>query len=127
METKMLDISPEKIVVFRQTALRRRAQEKVEIERRKEEAWAVARRASILLKSQFQATRVVVFGSLVHDDCFTRWSDVDIAAWGIAPEDTFRAIGAVMDMDAPIDVNLVDVNTCRPSILEMIKEQGVDL
>ena len=123
----MLDISPEKIAVFRKTAQRRREREREEIERRKEKAWAAARRATTLLKEQFHATRVVVFGSLVHDGCFTRWSDVDIAAWGIAPEDTFRAIGAVMDMESPLDVNLVDVSTCRPSILEMIKEEGVDL
>ncbi|MBL7163818.1 MAG: nucleotidyltransferase domain-containing protein [Anaerolineales bacterium] len=123
----MLDISPEKIAVFRKTAQRRRERERGEIERRKEKAWAAARRAATLLKEQFCATRVVVFGSLVHDGCFTRWSDVDIAAWGIAPEETFRAIGAVMDMESPLDVNLVDVSTCRPSILEMIKEEGVDL
>lgn len=123
----MLDIPPEKIEVFRQTAQRRREREKEDIARRKERAWAAARHAATLLKDQFQATRVVVFGSLVHDGFFTRWSDVDIAAWGIDPEDTFRAIGAVMDMEAPLDVNLVDVNTCRPSILERIKEEGVDL
>jgi len=123
----MLDISPEQIEVFRRTALRRLEREKGEIERRKEKAWATARLAATILREQFQATRVVVFGSLVHDGCFTRWSDVDIAAWGIASEDTFRAIGAVMDMESSIDVNLVDVNTCRPSILEMIDEEGVDL
>lgn len=123
----MLLVSPEKMAVFRQTARRLREQEIEEIERRKETAWAVARRAAAMLKEQYQATRVVVFGSLVHEGCFTRWSDVDIAAWGIAPEDTFRAIGAVMDMESPLDVNLVDVNTCRPSILEMILEEGIEL
>lgn len=127
METKKLLVSPEKMAVFRQTARRLREQEIEEIERRKETAWAVARRAAAMLKEQYQATRVVVFGSLVHEGCFTRWSDVDIAAWGIAPEDTFRAIGAVMDMESPLDVNLVDVNTCRPSILEMILEEGIEL
>lgn len=123
----MLDISPEKIAVYRETALRRLEREKGDIERRKEEAWAAARRAAIMLREQYHATRVVVFGSLVHDGCFTRWSDVDIAAWGISPEDTLLAIGAVMDMEFPLDVNLVDVNTCRPSILEMIEKEGVDL
>jgi predicted nucleotidyltransferase len=127
METKMLDISPEQIAVYRKTALRRLEREKGEIERRKEKAWVAARRAATILRERFHATKVVVFGSLVHDGCFTRWSDVDIAAWGIALEDTFRAIGSIMDMESPVDVNLVDVNTCRPSILEMIEEEGVDL
>lgn len=70
---------------------------------------------------------MVVFGSLARESGFTRWSDVDIAAWGIAPEDTFRAIGAVMDLETEIPVNLVDVNTCRPSLLKAIQQDGIDL
>ncbi len=49
---------------------------------------------------------------------FTPWSDVDIAAWGIRPEDTFRAIGAVLDVDSEIEVNL---GACRASVREVIE------
>jgi len=80
-----------------------------------------------LLKEQFDATRVVVFGSLVHEGCFTRWSDVDIAAWGISSEDTFKAIGAVMDMDTDIEVNLVDIESCHSSLLEVITKEGIEV
>ncbi len=72
-------------------------------------------------------SRVVIFGSLTRKSGFTRWSDVDIAAWGIAPEDTFRAIGAIMDLGVEIPVNLVDVNTTRPSLFAVIEQDGVDL
>ena len=58
---------------------------------------------------------------------FTRWSDVDIAAWGIAPEDTFQAIGTVMEMETEVPVNLVDVNTARPSLLAVIERDGIEL
>ena len=71
--------------------------------------------------------RIGLFGSLARDDGFTRWSDVDIAAWGIDPEETFRAIGALLDMNGAVEVNLVDVNTCRPSLLEEIERHGIDL
>lgn len=50
-----------------------------------------------------------------------------IAAWGIRPECTFRAIGAVMDMDADIEVNLVDVEACRPWLLAVIEREGIEL
>ncbi len=90
-------------------------------------AWELARQAARLLKAQFGATRVVVFGSLVHEGCFTSWSDVDIAAWGIAPEDTFRAIGAAMDLGGDIEVNLVDMGACRPSLRVVIEQEGVEL
>jgi predicted nucleotidyltransferase len=121
------NLTPEKLAVYRATAQRRREQEQPDLDRRREQAWAAARQAARLLKEQFKVTRVVVFGSLVRKSGFTRWSDVDIAAWGIAPKDTFRAIGAMMDMDTEIDVSLVDVNTCRPSLLKVIEQDGVEV
>jgi hypothetical protein len=68
-----------------------------------------------------------VRGSLIHEGCFTRWSDVDIAAWGISPDATFRAIGAVMNLEPDIIVSLVDVETCRPSLLAVIEREGIEL
>jgi uncharacterized protein len=120
-------LTPEKLAIYRATAQRRREQEQPELDRRREQAWTAAHQAARLLREQFKATRVVVFGSLARESGFTRWSDVDLAAWGIAPADTFRAIGAILDMDTQIAVNLVDVNTCRPSLLNNIEQDGVDL
>jgi predicted nucleotidyltransferase len=123
----VLKVSPEEMAVYRAAARRRQEREQQELAQLQERAWQAARRVAKLLKEQFGATRVVVFGSLVHRDCFTRWSDVDIAAWGIRPEDTFRAIGAVMDIDAEPEINLVDVGACRPSLLAAIEQEGVEL
>lgn len=39
-----------------------------------------------LLREQFGTMRVVVFGSLTRCEFYTRWSDIDLAAWGIPPE-----------------------------------------
>ncbi len=127
MTRTALDLTPEEMTEYRRAARLRREQEQRELARRRERAWEVARVAARLLKGRFGATRVAVFGSLVHEGCFTPWSDVDIAAWGIRPEDTFRAIGAVMDLDSEIEVNLVDVEVCRPSLLTVIEKEGVDL
>ena len=125
--TALIPLSREKIAHYQAAALRRRENEAKEIESLVEQAWVAAKYAARLLREQFNVSRVVVFGSLVHQGSFTRWSDVDIAAWGISSEDTFRAIGAVMDLDTPFDVNLVDVNACRPALLKIIEQDGVDL
>lgn len=87
----------------------------------------MARRAAALLRDQYAASRVVVFGSLVHRGCFTPWSDADVAAWGLSPEPTLRAIGAVMDLGNDIQVNLVDVETCSAALRAVIEHEGVDL
>ena len=122
-----INLSPEKLAIYRATAHKRRQQDKAELNRRREKAWQIARQAAQLLREQFKVSKVVAFGSLTRESSFTRWSDVDIAAWGIDPEDTFRAIGAVMDLGAEIPVNLVDVNTVRPSLLVAIERDGVEL
>ncbi len=122
-----LELTPEEMDEYRAGARRRWEQEQRQLATREKRAWELARRAAALLREQFGATRVAVFGSLVHKKCFTPWSDVDVAAWGIRPEDTFRAIGAVMDIDAEIEVNLVDVGTCRSSLLTIIEAEGVPL
>ena len=122
-----LELTTEEIDAYRAAALRRQEREQRELAHREERAWELARRAAALLRMEFGATRVMVFGSLVHKGCFTPWSDMDIAAWGIRPVDTFRAIGAVMDIDVKFQANLVDVAACSPSLLATIEQDGVDL
>lgn len=122
-----LDLTPDQIERYRESAKKRLQHDREEVERRREQAWQAAKRASNVLKTQFGATRVVAFGSLVQKAGFTRWSDVDVAAWGIAPEDTFQAIGIISELDTSVPVNLVDVNTARPSLLEVIVRDGIDL
>lgn len=121
------DISPEAMAGYREGARRRQEAERRALAAREERAWALAREAAARLRERFGVSRVVVFGSLVHPGCFTHWSDVDIAAWGLQPDDTFRAIGVAMDVASEIPVNLVDVGACKPSILRVIEQEGVDV
>jgi predicted nucleotidyltransferase len=121
------DIPPAEMALYRATARRRHEREMEELRQRQATAWRLARQAATLLTAQFGATRVVLFGSLAREGHFTRWSDVDIAAWGLRPLDTFRAIGAVMDLGGEIEVNLADVNTCSPSLLAAIEREGIEL
>jgi len=117
----------EEMLVYKATARARHQKDLQALVRRQKRAWELAQRAANLLREQFGVTRVKVFGSLVHEGCFTPWSDVDLAAWDIQPQDTFRAMGEVADLDQEIEVNLVDVNVCRPELLTSIEREGVDL
>lgn len=118
-------LSPQQIALYRATAQQRYQHEASALVHLQEKAWQAARQAAQLLREQFHASQVVVFGSLTRETGFTRWSDVDIAAWGLAPADTFRAIGAIMDMDAGVPVNLVDINSTRASLLRAIEQDGI--
>jgi predicted nucleotidyltransferase len=103
-----------------QTAQRQR-------EKRQARAWELARQAAELLRRQFGVQRVVLFGSLTQAGGFTRWSDVDLAAWDLTSANWLKAIGAVRQLSDEIEVNLVDVETCSPELLAVIEAEGVPL
>jgi uncharacterized protein len=117
----------EQMAVYVATARRRHLEEQEALQQRVQHAWALAHQAATLLRDRFGATRIVVFGSLIRPGMFTAQSDVDIAAWGIRHEDTLRAIGAVYDLSSEIRLALVDVNTARPALYEVITHEGMDL
>lgn len=87
----------------------------------------MARHAASILKEKSHVTKVVVFGLLIRPEMFSKRSDVDIAAWGIGPKDTFRAIVDVLYLDKEIEINLADIETCTPSLRETIEEEGIEL
>jgi len=127
MTAPVWNLSPEKIARYRDTAIRRLNQHKPEMKVRENRAWELAHLAAKLLRENYNAKRVVVFGSLIHEGCFNNWSDVDIAAWGIPANLALRAMGDVLELDKQQEINLVDINTCSPSLLTIIEQEGIDL
>lgn len=118
----MIDYAP-----YMRTAHRRAQAQRHALAERRQRAWELARRAARLLREWYAARRVVVFGSLVHEDRFTPRSDVDLAVWGISWPDYLHALGEVLDLDPEIEINLVDVAGCRPALQETIEREGVEL
>jgi uncharacterized protein len=120
-------LSKEEIEVYRRSIRKVRKLESRKVQQRRERAWTLAYKAALILKEKYNANRVVVFGSLARKNTFTIWSDIDLAAWGVRPEDTFRAIGEVFDLDEEIVVNLVDINAAPRSIIETIEKDGIEI
>ncbi|MDJ0597535.1 MAG: nucleotidyltransferase domain-containing protein [Crocosphaera sp.] len=120
-------VTPEDIIKYRKTAQENWKKTEPERQLRKEKAWILAKQAANLLKEQFKVSKVVVFGSLIRENCFTFWSDIDLAAWGLSPLDTFRAMEAVKDLDQDIEINLVDIETCGKNLKLNIEKDGIIL
>ncbi len=90
-------------------------------------ARAIAQEAADLLREQFHATRVVLFGSLAHRLWFTPWSDVDLAALGIPPGKFYEAVAVVTSLGREWTVNLVDMATAPSALRQAIEEEGIEL
>jgi predicted nucleotidyltransferase len=90
-------------------------------------AWGLARTLSSILKDQFGATKVVVFGSLINADRFTERSDIDLAVWGIPDDKFFAAVGVITGLNADFKIDLVDVSSCRDSLRQSIEKEGIEI
>jgi predicted nucleotidyltransferase len=117
-------ISPDQMEVYRATARRRWQEEQEAKERRRNLAWEMARRAASLLREQFGASRVMLFGSLAQGRSFSRWSDLDLAAWGLQPDDYFVAVARLHDLSPEFKVDLVAMEHCRPDLQRAILGEG---
>jgi len=122
-----LQISAEQMERYRHTARVRWQAKRKRGDQRRERAWQLARQAATLLKKECGVQRVVLFGSFIHPDRFTQWSDIDLAAWGLIASNWLQAIGAVRALSDDVDLNLVDVACCSDELLAAIEKEGVTL
>lgn len=118
-----LELTPEELQSYRPLDDERM---NTEIQHRREQAWATARRLAQLLKDDFGAKQVILFGSLAKGR-FRLESDIDLAARGIPDERYYSAVAAVTRFDRRFAVDLVDPQDCRPSVLRSIEEDGIQL
>ncbi len=130
-ETKMsepaLNISPEVMTAYRAAARQRWEQEQRDLIQRKTRAWKIAWQAAALLKDQFGAVRVVVFGSLAHEHWFSQTSDVDLAAWGLDIAAYLHILGKLQDLSSEFKIDLVDINHCNLGLKKVIEREGIPL
>lgn len=88
----------------------------------KTEARYLAHRCVELLREQFGAQRVVVFGSVAGDAPWHRRSDLDLAVEGIRPEDFWRAVSACSDLLPPdLELDLIPIEAAWPELQARIE------
>jgi uncharacterized protein len=105
-------------------ARERQRRRSLKLKQRRADGLTIARQAAQILKSEFQAVRVVVFGSLIHQT-FHETSDIDLAVWGLPERCYFQAVGRLLAL-SHFAMDLVEVQFASPEILAAI-EQGQDL
>ena len=114
----------EEMALYRATMQQREKKAQQKREQRRARAWETAKQAATLLKEDFGASQVVVFGSLAHGLWFSEHSDVDIAVWGLKSDDYFTAVARLQDISPEFQVDLVSIEHCKPGLREAILSEG---
>ena len=127
MTKTAIQVTEQEMAVYRATARQRAEQKRQEQTRRAQQAWMLAQRAAALLKNQFGARRVLLFGSLARHDFFHQRSDIDLAVEGIKSRDFWRAWSTLDILGCEFEIDLVDVETASPSLRLEIERAGVEL
>lgn len=98
-----------------------------QLQERKEKAISEAKRLAKILKQDFGAEKVYLFGSLARPDGFHTRSDIDLAVQGLSPRKYYRAVSFLLDEAQDFQVDLIDLEECRETIRLRILEEGVEL
>ena len=116
------DLSPEELAEYRRRLDQQFQNRKVD-EALLQRAWQTAHRIAATLYEDFGATQVAVFGSLAEPESFSKWSDIDIAVWGLPNDQYFRASSIASDISGLFKVDLVDFESCKGVFRERIQSQ----
>jgi uncharacterized protein len=122
----MKSLTPEELARYRQTLNQREREGQQHLAQRFEAAIQVTQAATELLKQEFQATQVILFGSLVNRERFHLSSDIDLAVSGLAPLDYFTAVAKLQDLST-FKIDLVRLERCKPCLQVAIKAEGQEL
>ncbi len=120
------DLSSEKIQENRarlEKHINKRAVDEALLQR----AWQTAYKLAAMLYEEFGATQVAVFGSLSEKGSFSKYSDIDIAVWGIPKYKYLRVLSIASDISGLFKVDLVDFESCNGLFQERIKSQLIPI
>lgn len=129
MEKTISELSPNERNNYKlQKAIENRSRQNRDlIEKRSQNAWKIARKAAEILKINFAAQQVWVFGSLAHPPGMNPWSDIDLAVRGIPKDKFYAAVAALIDLTADFKIDLIDMDSCKQQMQEIILHQGLEL
>jgi uncharacterized protein len=100
-------------------------------ERARREHWdraqRVASEAARILRAEFGATRITLFGSGTALVRFGPSSDLDLAAWGIEEHRYLRALARLLSIDPAVAVDLVAMEQAPPALRAAIETEGREL
>jgi uncharacterized protein len=83
-----------------------------------------ATEAAQMLRREFGATRVVLFGSMLNQNIHEN-SDIDLAVWGLPESDYFKAVGKLQGL-GKFQFDLIEPQNASPYIVDAIS-QGMEL
>lgn len=121
----MTTLSQTKLAQYRATAQERERLAETQVAERLARATVVAQQAAALLKERYQVAQVAVFGSLVHPALFHAHSDIDLAMWGLAECNYYRAVGELQALNPEFGIDLIRVEEASVLLQQTLAQESM--
>lgn len=118
MQLHGMKIAQDQMQFYMASAQFRERDRLAKLEQRRQAALDLAKEAAKLLKREFGATEVILFGSLLKNT-FHETSDIDLAVIGLPENLYFQAVGYLLSL-GDFEFDLVELSHARPEIVEAI-------
>jgi predicted nucleotidyltransferase len=80
-----------------------------------------------MLKTKYNASKIILFGSLAHKAWFNENSDVDLAVEGLPSDNYWQAWREIEDIITDRKIDFVDISEVSEPIKNIIKSEGIEL
>jgi uncharacterized protein len=120
-----MQISTAQLEVYKKNARKKIAADINLLEIRRARGLKIANQAAEILKKDFSASRVKLFGSLLHPQLFHSRSDIDLAVWDV--QNVYHAVSRLMDIDPEFQIDIIPVEDASPDLFRVIETEGMDL
>lgn len=89
----------------------------------RKEAYQEAKRCAEILRQEYGAKRVFLFGSVLDEDRFSERSDIDLAVEGLEGSSFFGAVGKLLQ-ESKFNIGMVPWEDCQESFKRKILTRG---
>jgi uncharacterized protein len=90
-------------------------------------AHKTAKAAADFLRTKYNTNKVFIFGSLADINYFNKWSDIDLAVYGIHPHSFYKAVADVINFSQEFEIDLIDLNDCKQEIRDSVESYGIEI
>lgn len=120
-------ITQQEMAQYQATARQRATKRRQALLARRLAARQTAEQAAALLKRDYGASRVLLFGSLSRDEPFSLHSDIDLAVWGLDERVYYRVVSRLLALDPSVSIDLLRAETLSADLLCVIETTGLSL
>jgi uncharacterized protein len=106
---------------------KRIAKELKEAEQRRCQALEAAKRAATYLRTQHQAQKVFLYGSLAWSKHFNIHSDIDLLVDGCVTDNYWRMVSEIEEITAPFQPSIIFSEDAAESLLKKIYREGLEI